>query len=179
MERSTHNVVNIRFNRRPARAAAGPGGLTLLEIMITLLIMMIAVLPMISLFSSASSEISATVEEIFLVAYANELIDSILTTGFDKVPVEAKEDNVDSSSVPFFRELAKKYSKIKDGFSRSVVITTENLLVDESALEDVDPYSKARFEKIMSFKVIEASANYRPAAGRHRSIKICSLHSPE
>lgn len=167
----------IDFDKK--RISIYDGGLTLIEIIITLFILIIAALPLISLFSSASSEISATVEEIFLVAYANELIDSILTTAYEKVPAAAKEDDVDKSTNPFFRELAKKYSKIRDGFSRSVEITTEGLILDEDALEDADPYTKARFEKIMNFKVIEASANYRPAAGRHRSIKVCCLHSAE
>lgn len=160
-------------------AARWKNAFSMVEIIVALALIAVGLIPVFSLFGSTSSEISATIDEIILAGYANELIDAIINHPYDAIPGEYSSADITGTSDKFFKALAPKLSALKPGFKRGVAIKTKAVRYDPSLFQNLDPYSQKKFDRIKNIKIVRATISYQPVAGRPRTMEICAVVTAE
>jgi len=144
-------------------------GVTFIEIVVTVAILMIGLIPIFTIFGTTASDISITIDELTATAYANELLDAFFSHPFDDIPNNVSLANVDEISSPFFQKLMKGLAPIEKGFTRFIEITTIDASYDIPA--NINPIKKRKFEKLNFFKVIKITIKFSQN-GKPKEIKM-------
>ncbi|EKD69695.1 MAG: hypothetical protein ACD_47C00031G0004 [uncultured bacterium] len=126
-------------------------GFTFIEIMIALVVLSLGMFPLLSLFSSTTSDISYTIDNVLVTTYANELIDSILAHNFDDIPETIALSELGAlSGNQFFTRLAGRLSTVKPGYERFIEISTMSINLGSAAglcqseLDKLEKYKKIK-----------------------------------
>jgi len=149
---------------------------SMVEIIITIVVMTIGILPIIYFITSTTKGVSATIEELIITNYANELIDNIASQKYTEVPL-TPEKNVEEliKQSNFFSRLHLK--PIKPDFERYLKIYEKK---PDKFLAEYDEFTRKELEKILTFKVVEVTVKYNAknevsAKKNSKSLKVCSL----
>jgi len=152
---------------------------SMVELIVAIALIAVGLIPIFSIFGSTSSEISATIDEIILTGYANELIDAVINHNYDEIPGSYSSEDISSSNDKFFVELKTKLSELKPGYKRGIEIKTESVNFDPSLFQNLDLYAQEKFNKIKNFKFIKVSIRSLPVSGRPRKLEICAFSTAD
>ncbi len=152
---------------------------SMVELIVAIALISVGLIPVFSIFGSTSSEISATIDEIILTGYANELIDAVINHNYDEIPGGFSSEDISSSNDKFFIGLRSKLSEMKPGYKRGVEIKTEPVNFDPSLFQNLDIYTQEKFNKIKSFKLIKVAIRSLPVSGRPRKLEICAFSTAD
>ncbi|HOT76899.1 MAG TPA: prepilin-type N-terminal cleavage/methylation domain-containing protein [Candidatus Wallbacteria bacterium] len=164
---------------RSRTAGGDPNGFTFVEIMVVIVVIAVGLFPILGLFTSTTSDISSTVEDVMLLNYANEIIDSILAFPYDEIPGYLSEEDISNSKNAFAVKLSSQISKAPGEYRRELKITGVNLKVRQVETGEMDFYSMENFKKNMKVKMVTAAVSYNPPGGKKREMKTLVLVSKE
>jgi hypothetical protein len=146
-----------------------------IEVMVTIVIITIGLLPVFRIFSTTTTGISSTIDEVLTMSYANELVDSIISKPYAEIPDHLTENDISAAKSDFISSIASHLSDAGKEYTRGVEIYTDSIIVNPAIIEDMDPYTKEKYDTLKSFRVIKIKVTYKPNEKRQREFNICTI----